>query len=306
MSSYAFVTVDVFTDRRFAGNPLLVVPDARGLTDEAMQAIAREINYSESTFVLPPRDPAHTAEVRIFTPVTEVPFAGHPNVGTAFVLARQADIFGKAPGDQLIFAEKAGLVSVALRRDATGVVCGADIVAPEPFSRQAGPPPVVLAEALALPAEAIATAPHPPVIVSVGLPFIVAALKDLEALAAASPDAQRFQAADRQFPTRDGQFCTFLYVRDPEDHGTVRARMFAPLDNVPEDPATGSASGALAGLLATLDPASDGETRLTIDQGVEMGRPSRLEVTAEKRGGTVTRVTIGGHCVTVMRGEITV
>ncbi|MFP5077234.1 PhzF family phenazine biosynthesis protein [Rhizobium sp. YIM 134829] len=304
MPSYEFITVDVFTDRRFAGNPLLVVPDARGLSDDDMQAIAREINYSESTFVLPPRDPAHDAEVRIFTPVTEVPFAGHPNVGTAFVLGRQAEIFGKPPGDALVFEEKAGLVAISLRLDASRAVNGAAIVAPEAFSQQPGPSPAILAAALNIAPEAIATDHHLPVIASVGLPFIVAALKNLETLGAAGPDRQRFAAADRQFPTRDGQFCTFLYVRDAADPSKIRARMFAPLDNVPEDPATGSASGALAGLLAALDPAEDLTLELTIDQGVEMGRPSRLDLVAEKSAGVVRRVTIAGQCVDVMRGAI--
>src|SRR5690349_4683774 len=133
MTSVGYVTVDVFTSSRFGGNPLAVIPDARGLSDDAMAAIAREFNYSETTFVLPPADPANTARVRIFTPTSELPFAGHPNVGTGYVLGRLESLFGKPTGNELRFEENAGLVVVELFRDGTEVT-GAAITAPQPLS----------------------------------------------------------------------------------------------------------------------------------------------------------------------------
>jgi trans-2,3-dihydro-3-hydroxyanthranilate isomerase len=132
MSTVAYVTLDVFTATRFAGNPLAVIPDARGLSDEAMQRIAAEFNYSETTFVLPPEDPRNTARVRIFTPTVEVPFAGHPNVGTAFVIGRQKEIFGRPVGGTLRFEEKAGLIVVQLLSE-EGQIVGAEIKAPQPL-----------------------------------------------------------------------------------------------------------------------------------------------------------------------------
>jgi trans-2,3-dihydro-3-hydroxyanthranilate isomerase len=288
-----FVTVDVFTDRRFGGNPLAVVLDGAVLTPAQMQSIAGEFNLSETTFVLPPNDPAHTAEVRIFTPKSEMPFAGHPNVGTAFVLAR------RNPGNRtLVFEEKAGLVPLDVLAEG-GEIVGTRLRAPQPLSRGADAPLDAVAAACGIAPEDIETRNHRPCAAGCGVDFIMAEVKTRRALAAAQPHAEVFA---RHFP---GDIGIHLYLRDGGEVD-LRARMFAPLDGVPEDPATGSANVALAGLLASLRPEPDLSLRLRIAQGVEMGRPSLLDASAEKRGGRVTEMRIGGRCVAVMSGTIEV
>lgn len=304
MDSVAYVTVDVFTSERFCGNQLAVIPDARGLSDAQMQHIAAEFRYSEVTFVLPPADPVHTAQVRIFTPTMEIPFAGHPNVGTAFVLGRQQDIFGRAPGDVLHFEEKAGLVEATLLRDTAGRVTGAGIFAPQPLSLGPQVDVDTIARCASIDAGAIRTGTHTPVIASVGLPFAIAEVADLETLARACPNTAAFAEAGRRFSPEDEQFALFLYTHLAENPSHLRARMFAPLDNVIEDPATGSASGALGALLASLLPDSERDINFTIEQGVEMGRRSLIDVNLRKSNGLVRSVRIAGRCVAVMRGSI--
>ncbi len=303
MPSADYVTVDVFTTESFAGNPLAVVPDARGLTDRQMQQIATEFNYSEITFVLPPEDPANTARVRIFTPTTEIPFAGHPNVGTAFVLGQQAELFGKPIGERLRFEELAGLVEIDLLRDDYRVL-GATIRAPRPLELGDRLAADLVARCASIEESDVLTRSQPPVIGSVGLPFALVELQTLEALGKARPNLAAFHEAATLHPRAGGDFSLFLYVRSLENPWHIRARMFAPLDNVPEDPATGSASGALAALLASSDPTKDGEIRMTIEQGVEMGRRSIIELEVAKRDGEVTDVRITGRCVAVMQGSI--
>ncbi|MGV8938992.1 MAG: PhzF family phenazine biosynthesis protein [Allorhizobium sp.] len=300
MQQVAFVTVDVFTDQRFGGNPLAVIPDARGLTDEQMQQIATEFNYSESTFVLPPADPANTARVRIFTPTTEVPFAGHPNVGTAFVLAAQPDIFGRAVTDRLRFEEDAGLVDVELTWDDDTIVSAA-IAAPRPLEIGSRIDPAVIASCTGLNVEDVSSAIHPPQFLSVGLKFAFAELTGLEALGRASPDTAAFGQAAERYHHEGRDFSLFVYVRLP-DPGCLRARMFAPLDNVAEDPATGSASAALAAFLVSMQPQADTETALHITQGVEMGRASDIHLSVSKTDGIVRKVQVAGRCVKVMHG----
>lgn len=301
--SVDYVTVDVFTQDRFAGNQLAVIPDARGLSDRQMQAIATEFGYSEVTFVLPPEDASNTARVRIFTPTMEIPFAGHPNVGTAFVLGRQAEIFGRAPGDNLRFEEPAGLVEVALSRT-DGTVTGARIVVPRPLSIGPYIDVETIAACAMVPYDAIHTGNHVPVRVSVGLPFAVAELKDVAALSAARPNVTAFEAANARYKPDEDSFSLFLYARSSENPFRLRARMFAPLDSVIEDPATGSASAALGAYLVSLLPEGTIDVELTIEQGVEMGRRSIIEVSVSKNGGTVGRTSIAGACVTAMRGSI--
>ncbi|HTT78776.1 MAG TPA: PhzF family phenazine biosynthesis protein [Stellaceae bacterium] len=292
-----FLTVDVFTDRRFGGNPLAVIPRADGLTPAEMQAIAGEFNLSETTFVLPPRDLAHTAEVRIFTPKFELPFAGHPNVGTAFVVGRQ----GKRR-DRLVFEEKAGLVPLDLL-DEAGVVVGARLSAPQPLQR--GEDDVygdTVAAACGLEIDDIETRHHVPCIAGCGTAFVFAEVKSREALARARPRPDVFA---KHFPVA-GATGIHLYLRDGTDGIDIRARMFAPLYGVVEDPATGSANVALAGFLASLRSEDDLDLRLRIAQGVEMGRPSLMDAEADKRGGRVVETRIGGRCVAVMQGTLDV
>jgi trans-2,3-dihydro-3-hydroxyanthranilate isomerase len=293
---FEFVTVDVFTDRRFGGNPLAVLPNAEGLTAVQMQAIANEFNLSETTFVLPPKDPAHTAEVRIFTPKYEMPFAGHPNVGTAFVVGQR----GHA-GDTLAFEEKAGLVPLELLRDG-GTIVGARLTAPQLLKRGEDVAVDIVAAACSIAAEDIETARHFPCVAGCGTSFIFAELKSRRALEAAQPRPEIFS---RHFPV-DGATGIHLYVADRADGIDIRSRMFAPLHGVPEDPATGSANVALAGLLASLRPEPDLSLDVRIAQGFEMGRPSLLDASAEKRGGIVAETRIGGRCVAVMTGTISI
>ena len=296
---FDFVTVDVFTDRRFGGNPLAVVLNADGLTAAQMQSIAGEFNLSETTFVLPPKDPAHTAEVRIFTPKAELPFAGHPNVGTGFVVGRHGSVYGRAVGDPLLFEEKAGLVAIELLKD-DGAIVGARLTAPQPLSRGADVAPDIIAAACSIAVDDIEIRHHVPCIASCGTPFIFAELKTRQSLARAQPRPDIFA---QRFPI-DGTTGIHLYVRDGAEGIDIRARMFAPLHGVAEDPATGSANVALVGLLASLRPEADLSLAVRIAQGVEMGRPSLLDASAEKRGGTVVETRIGGRCVAMMAGTI--
>ena len=289
-----FMTVDVFTETRFGGNPLAVLPDAAALNSAQMQSIAAEFNLSETTFVLPAKEAAHSAQVRIFTSKAELPFAGHPNVGTAFVLARRGHRH-----DPLIFEERAGLVPLDLLRE-EGAVVGARLTAPQPLKRGRDIAPNIVAAACGLAASDIATGHHLPCIASCGTPFILAELKTRRALEAAQPRTEIFA---QNVPVDDATGI-LVYVRDGAEGIDLRTRMFAPLQGVPEDPATGSANVALAGLLASLRPESELSLRLRIAQGVEMGRPSLLEASAEKRGGKITETRIGGRCVHVMSGVI--
>jgi trans-2,3-dihydro-3-hydroxyanthranilate isomerase len=294
-----YITLDVFTDRAFGGNPLAVVLDPQGLTTAQMQAIATEFNYSETTFVLPPRESGHDAQVRIFTPVREIPFAGHPNVGTAFVVARQA----ARPPAHLAFEEGAGLVPIDILTE-DGKVVGAELTAPQPLKRLAQLCAAEVASLISLTADDIATNRHPPQIVSAGLPFLVAEIRSRDALRRAKPDAAAFA---RIFP-RDGAFAIYFYTRDvaaAEAPCELQARMFFPgASGLVEDPATGSATVAAAALLAEIDPTRDGELRLTIGQGFDMGRPSLLMTRVEKQAGKIVSAHVGGRCVPMMQGTL--
>ena len=290
-----FQTVDVFTDLKFGGNPLAVFHDAQGLSAEQMQSIAAEFNYAETTFVLPPKDPKHTAHVRIFTPKAELPFAGHPNVGTAFVLAR----LGKAKGERLVFEEKAGLVVMDLTYQG-GTVVAARLAAPQPFTVGETIAAELVAQACGLAADQIETAAHRPVVASTGNRFVFAEVTSRAVLKAASCNADVFA---KNLPM-ERAVGVHLYVPAHEYGVEIQSRMFAPLFGVPEDPATGSANVTLIGLLAHLDKRADLTLSRTIGQGFDMGRPSVLEAMAEKKAGKVTATYIGGRCVPMLSGEI--
>jgi trans-2,3-dihydro-3-hydroxyanthranilate isomerase len=295
-----FTTVDVFTDRRFGGNPLAVVTDAEGLSSVQMQSIAAEFNLAETTFVLPPKNPARTAEVRIFTPKAEIPFAGHPNVGTAFVLARQGESYGrKIEGDKLVFEEKAGLVPIDLHYQGNEVV-GARLAAPQKLALSDEVSPEIVAALSGLSAGQIETHNHRPIVGSCGIGFVFAELKSREALASATYNVEAFA---KHLPMNRATGVHF-YVSAAEHGVDIQSRMFAPLYGVPEDPATGSANVALIGLLAQLRPEADFTLAKTIGQGFDMGRPSILQASAEKTAGRVTATYIGGRCVPMLNGTI--
>ncbi|MGK7867892.1 PhzF family phenazine biosynthesis protein [Falsiroseomonas sp. E2-1-a20] len=283
--SLMFETCDVFTTTRHGGNPLAVVYGAADLDGAAMQAIAREFNLSETVFVTA-AEPSR-ARIRIFTPGRELPFAGHPNVGAAVLLARHLDL----AGETLLLEQAAGPVEARLLRDAAGEVTAAHITAPQPFT---------LGETLD--AEAIATCAGLPalvgeaVIASCGTPFAIAEVADAEALAAAAPDAAAFRA---RLPA-DLAIGLLLYTR--LHPGRLRARMFAPLSGVAEDPATGSANVALAGLLLARLGADALE--IEVEQGLEMGRPSLLMLAAQTTPYFGIRVSVGGGVVPVSAGRL--
>jgi len=292
MPRFPYETIDVFTDRPFGGNPLAVFTDAWGLSDAQMQALAAEMNYSETTFVLPADDPANDARVHIFHRTAEMPFAGHPNVGTAYVLARH----GRDRNGVLRFEQKAGLVEVAVERDPAGAVTGAVIAAPQALSLGMELPIDGIAVCAGLSVNDIVTEGHKPVIASVGVTFVLTQVVP-EALAGATPDLAAFRKVVQQHGELTGRLSLFLYARDGD---TIRARMFAPLAGTWEDPATGSASATLGALLLSLDGGD--KAAFSIVQGVEMGRPSFLKVTSW-RAEDGYRSRVGGNCTPMFRGE---
>jgi trans-2,3-dihydro-3-hydroxyanthranilate isomerase len=295
---YRYYICDVFTSTRFGGNQLAVLPEAYGLSDGQMQQITREFNFSESTFVLPP-ERGQTRRVRIFTPTMEIPFAGHPNVGTAFVLATTGGLGSIDGATTVTFEEKAGLVPIAIRRRDGTLWC--ELSAPERLSLGKTVSAETLAAAVSLAPSDVVTTTHLPQVASVGLPFLMAELKDRSALARARVNAPGFDTIAAQGIRPD----IHVYVKSADEFD-IRARMFAPYDGVPEDPATGSANCALAGLLSHYDHRTDGTLSWRIAQGVEMGRPSLLEAAAEKRNGTVEATRVGGASVLVSEGVIEV
>ncbi len=299
---YPYVTADVFTDSTFGGNPLAVITDARGLSGEQMQRIAREFNYAETTFVLPPEAAGAVKRVRIFTPMAEVPFAGHPNVGTAVVLAQSGDLGPVEDGSAIVFDELAGPVPITLKAE-KGVIVGAELTAPKTDGMG---PELAVSEAAAilnLPESQIRTARHQPRVVSAGLAFLLVELTDLAALAAAKADADRLAAQERLHDFNG----VFLYAAEPSAAAPdFRARMFAPSHGVAEDPVTGSANAALGLLLASGDERQEATLAWSVHQGVEMGRPGRADITVERRQGKVAEIRVAGRAVVVCRGEIEV
>jgi trans-2,3-dihydro-3-hydroxyanthranilate isomerase len=293
-----YAVVDVFAEAPLQGNPAAIAFDADALDGARMQAIAREFNLSETAFILKPQDAAHTAQVRLFTPGNEVPFAGHPNIGAAFALANDRPL----TGDTLVFEEKAGLVRLQLEHNGERVL-GAALTAPQTASTEPGPSPAAIAAALSLRAEDIVTATHPPITASVGLPFLFVEVANLDALGRARVNLPAFDRV-RQSHGIEG---VHLYVKWPSvDGARIQARNLSPYDGIGEDPATGSATASLAALLAELDPRAECDFHLEARQGLEMGRPSLLHGHAEKRNNHVALPRISGRCVAVMQGVLTV
>jgi trans-2,3-dihydro-3-hydroxyanthranilate isomerase len=298
--TYTFYTADVFTDTLFGGNQLGILPDARGLTTEQMHAIAREFNYSESTFVFPPDDPKHTRRVRIFTPGGELPFAGHPTVGTAHVLAAIGEIPLTGPETRIVFEEGVGPVPVVIRaRDgkpdfAQLSVAMLPVASEPPVSREA------LASTLSLEPSDLLDGDYSPQTVSCGLPFLLVPLRDRRAVARSRLRIDPWEKTLKDTPSA----MIMVFAADAERPGSdVRARMYGPSVGVGEDPATGSACACLAGYLAMRTP-RDGTLRWVVEQGFEMGRPSILHIEADKQNGAITGVRVGGQTVLVFKGEL--
>src|SRR5918999_2331194 len=296
-----FITADVFTARPFAGNQLAVIPDARGVPEELLLPIAREFNYSETTFVYPPDDPAHTRRVRIFTPGAEIPFAGHPTIGTAVVLAAIGEIPLTGSETRIVLEENVGPVPVTIRAD-EGVAVGAQLsVAKLP---EVGPPPparTTLASMLSLEPSQLLGGPNGPQAVSCGIPYLIVPVKDRAAVAAARIRMDVWESTIKRYWAPD----LMVVARDPElPDSDLHARVFVPGWAITEDPATGSCAASLAGYLAARETAPNGTFRWVMEQGFEMGRPSILELEADKRDGKVIAVRVGGDAIVVSEGEI--
>lgn len=300
MPAFPYCTADVFTSRRFGGNQLAVFPDASGIPEGVLQDIAREFNYSETTFVFPPADTRHTRRVRIFTPGGELPFAGHPTVGTAFVLATIGALPLTGAETRIVFEEKVGPVPVTIRSK-HGIPEFAQLsVAQLPEYGPPAPTPAKLARALGLDPADILSGEAGPEAVSCGVWFLFVPVRNRAALGRARVRLDDFNALLADYVTQK----VFLFCTEPELPGShYRARMFAPGIGVPEDPATGSACVGFGGYLARRDQRKDGMLRWVIEQGFEMGRPSLLEVEVDKADGAITAVRVGGHSVLVMKGE---
>jgi len=298
---YKFVTADVFTDQVFGGNPLAVFPQAEGLNGAQMQQIARELNLPETAFVLPPEAAEATHKVRIFTPQVEMPFAGHPTVGTAFVLAATGTVSLTGDETTVTFEEGVGLVPVTIRaRDGQPVFT--QLAAAKMPERGHNPPPLAdLATMLSLDETDLVGADMPPQAWSAGVPFLFVPLRSRDALARARVRLDVWERLLKDAWT--SQIYAFTY---DTDSAALRARMFAPAFGIPEDPATGSAATAITGYLAQQNNTQTGMVGWVIEQGIEMGRPSVINVEADLEDGEIVAVRVGGASVLVSEGEMTV
>lgn len=295
-----YLTLDVFTDRPFGGNQLAVFPDAAGIPERHLLDITREFNFSETTFVFPPADSRNTRRVRIFTPGGEIPFAGHPTVGTAHALAAIGEI--PLPGGEarLLLEEGVGVVPVRVRAGSDGRPDFAQLttaIVPQPLEPPRPEPPV-LAATLSLRTEDLVLGAWAPVPVTSGIPFLFVAVRSRDAVRRARVRMDLWDSWLRGSPSSE----IMVFAMDAEHAGhDVRARVFVPGLNITEDPATGSACASLGRYLADRDPRQDGTLRWTVEQGFEMGRPSLIELEVEKAAGAVTTVRVGG--ASVMMGE---
>ena len=297
---YHYYTADVFTDRIFGGNQLAVLPDATGLTTEVMHAITREFNYSETAFVLPPENDANARRLRIFTPGAELPFAGHPTIGTAHVLGSIGAIELRGDPTTIVFEEGVGPVRVEINHGggSIGMIHLTPALLPEVGPE---PPPVeILARVLGLDPGDILQDAWRPRIASAGVPFLVIPLRSREALGRIIVDRQTW--LEHIAPIDANMLYPISF--DPERlDSDLRVRMFAPGLGIGEDPATGSAASALAGYLAA-NETTNGTFTWTVEQGFEMGRPSILRVEATRKGGRLVGARVGGTAVMVCEGTI--
>ncbi len=301
MARYKFYTADVFTNALFGGNQLAVFPDARGIPGSLMQKIAREFNLSETAFVFPPADPRYTKRLRIFTPGTELPFAGHPTIGTAHVLASIGEIFLEQETTQVVFEEGVGPVRVAIHSQAGKPVSAYLTAAQLPKLGPTPPEPSTIAAILSLSEDDLLVGEWSSAAVSCGVPFLFVPVRDSDALRSASVNREHWNSYLKSFWAPH----LYLFCFEPERKGSdLRARMFAPAMGIEEDPATGAAASALAGYLGVRNSISSGVLRWTVEQGFEMGRPSILDVQAEKVDGQIVAVRVGGQSVMVSEGVI--
>lgn len=299
MKPRSYLVYDVFTDTALAGNPLGIVTDCEGLDTAAMQAIAREFNLSESVFILSPDDERHRARVRIFTPDYEMPFAGHPTVGSAIALAEQAGD-GLSAG-MFVLEENIGPVRCAVTKGEGATFAEFDL----PKLPQQLPLTVdaaIIAAALGLDPQEVGFENHHPALWSAGVPYVTIPVADADVAARIRFDNNSWM----EFAPAKGEgivASAYVYCRGPRDVA-FHARMFVPGNPSYEDPATGSAAAAFAGAINHFDRPMDGLQRFWIEQGVEMGRPSRIRLEIDVEAGAIARARIGGHAVKVAEGRL--
>jgi trans-2,3-dihydro-3-hydroxyanthranilate isomerase len=302
MKGRKYLLYDVFTDKPMAGNPLAVVLDTEGLDTAGMQRIAREFNLSETAFVMPAQNEAHKARLRIFTPVYEMPFAGHPTVGSAIALAERA---GGNSDEIFVLEENIGLVRCAVTRDKVGAFAEFDL--PElPRQLDLAVEPELIGAALGLDPQDIGFENHRVGLWSAGVPYLIVPVADLDAIKRARLDSPAWM----EFSPRrtDGKAASaYIYTRDTVHHDSAfHARMFVPGNPSYEDPATGSAAAAFSGAVMHFDAPRDRSTRLWIEQGMEMGRPSRIRLEIDVEAGRMISARIGGHAVKIAEGRLLV
>ncbi|HUQ48858.1 MAG TPA: PhzF family phenazine biosynthesis protein [Gemmatimonadaceae bacterium] len=308
--TYKYHTLDVFTDVAFGGNPLAVLTDARGLTTEQMTALTREFNYSETVFVLPPDDPKNTRRVRIFTPGSELPFAGHPTVGTAFLLAAIGEVDLDGDETRIVLEEGVGPVTVVIRsrngKPYFTQLSAAKMPERGPTSCDAA----TVASLLSLSVDDIDSAGAYSIeALSTGVPFLFVPIRDIAALGRAMLNHGVWEKTLKNSWSPE----VFLFTELEESiarngvktgDGVLQARMFSPAMGIAEDPATGSAAAALGGYLACRSDRKDGTLKYTVYQGVEMGRPSKLEVETDVTQGIVQAVRVGGASILISSGTL--
>ncbi|MCZ6549999.1 MAG: PhzF family phenazine biosynthesis protein [candidate division NC10 bacterium] len=298
---YRFYTADVFTDRVFGGNPLAVFPEARGLPPDQMREVAREFNLSETVFVFPAEQAGHTRRLRIFTPGAELPFAGHPTIGTAHVLASIGEITLEGDVTNVVFEEGVGPVPVSIHAEDNRPVSAKLTGAKLPEFGPPVPPLEAIASVLSLDASDLLGGKTEPQAVSCGVPFLFVPVRDRNAL-------RRVQVNQALWKRTISSFWAphlYVFTYDPEvSDSDLRARMFAPGMGIEEDPATGSAATALAGYLGVREEILDGTLRWKVEQGFEMGRPSILHVEADKKKDQIVSVRVGGASVLVSEGTM--
>ena len=300
-----FLTLDVFTTTPFGGNQLAVFPDARGIPEERLLDITREFNFSEVTFCYPAVNPAHTRRVRIFTPGGEVPFAGHPTIGTAAALALSEGALGPEAlvdgAGRIVFELGVGNVPVEVRIEEPTRAWAEFAVAKRPEIGPPQPTLATLADILCLDVKDLQGGVMSPQAVSCGYPFLLVVLKSVEALGRARIRMESWERTLQRAWAPE----IFLAAKDPSVSPMHwRARMFAPGIRLPEDPATGAAVAAFGGWLGMKEPMPSGSFAWSVEQGVEMGRPSQLEVRIEKEDGKVTAVRVSGHAVLMTEGML--
>ena len=300
-----FYQADVFTDVAFGGNPVAVIPDAEGLTDLELQQVAREMNLSETVFVFPPSDPAAVVKIRIFTPTQEIPFAGHPVIGTFFVLGMMTRLDLREPVTRVLQECNLGLFPVELHAR-KGTILQVVMSQPKPqfldvvenrddlFS---------IAKALGIAKQQITDTKRPVQVVSTGLPVMIVPVRTLTAVRSIIPDVSAIAALCQQYGANGMMVYSTMTV---EQQATVHTRMFAPLIGIIEDPATGSASGALGAYLVQNGVVEVGPmTEIVAEQGYEIERPSRILIQVESEDDVIQEVKVGGKAVMVVEGTLT-